>query len=75
MKPLNFDATKTYPLILSLHGAGGRGTGNIKTLRNWNEYLADAPDLGYITQYASDRADKTPDAWDWLFKQTLSQRK
>jgi predicted peptidase len=41
MKPIDFDATKTYPLILSLHGAGGRGHNNIKTLRNWNEYLAD----------------------------------
>ncbi|MHC4519899.1 MAG: carboxylesterase family protein [Planctomycetota bacterium] len=41
MKPIDFDVTKTHPLILSLHGAGGRGTGNIKNLRNWNEYLAD----------------------------------
>jgi predicted peptidase len=41
MKPIDFDAAKTYPLILSLHGAGGRGTGNVKTLRNWNEFLAD----------------------------------
>lgn len=41
MMPIDFDASKTYPLILSLHGAGGRGTENIKTLRNWNEYLAD----------------------------------
>lgn len=30
-----------YPLILSLHGAGGRGAGNKKNLRNWNGYLAD----------------------------------
>jgi len=28
-----------------------------------------------ITQYASDRVDKTPDIWDWLFKQNLSKRK
>ena len=41
MKPIDFDPEKTYPLILSLHGAGGRGTGNIKSLRNWNEWLAD----------------------------------
>lgn len=41
MKPIDFDTTKTYPLILSLHGAGGRGRDNIKTLRNWNEYMAD----------------------------------
>lgn len=41
MLPLDFDPNKTYPLILSLHGAGGRGTKNIKNLRNWNEWLAD----------------------------------
>lgn len=41
MKPIDFDPGKTYPLILSLHGAGGRGNQNIKSLRNWNEWLAD----------------------------------
>lgn len=41
MKPIDFDPEKTYPLILSLHGAGGRGSQNIKNLRNWNEWLAD----------------------------------
>ncbi len=41
MKPIDFDANKTYPLILSLHGAGGKGSSNIKNLRNWNEWLAD----------------------------------
>ena len=41
MKPIDFDPTTTYPLVLSLHGAGGRGTDNIRNLRNWNEYMAD----------------------------------
>lgn len=41
MKPIDIDTTRTYPLVLSLHGAGGRGTDNVKNLRNWNEYLAD----------------------------------
>ena len=41
MKPINFDPEKTYPLILSLHGAAGKGAGNIKSLRNWNEWLTD----------------------------------
>lgn len=41
MKPIDFDPSKTYPLILSMHGAGGRGTQNIKSLRKWNEWLAD----------------------------------
>lgn len=40
MKPVGFDKNKKYPLILSLHGAGGKGLDNIKQLRRWNEYLA-----------------------------------
>jgi predicted peptidase len=32
---------KKYPLILSLHGAGGRGSNNKKNLRDWNGYLAE----------------------------------
>lgn len=44
MKPIDFDPDQTYPLILSLHGAGGRGTDNIQNLRNWNEWMA-AEDL------------------------------
>ena len=39
------------------------------------QYTGDDPTKGYITQYASDRPDKTADIWDWLFKQNLSQRK
>jgi len=30
MKPIRFDASKRYPLIVSLHGGGGRGTDNRK---------------------------------------------
>ncbi len=41
MKPIDFDPSKTYPLILSLHGGSGRGTQNIKNLLIWNEWLAD----------------------------------
>ncbi|MHC4179940.1 MAG: hypothetical protein ACYSWU_20735, partial [Planctomycetota bacterium] len=41
MKPIDFDPAKAYPLVLSLHGAGGRGTDNIRNVRNWNEYMAD----------------------------------
>ena len=40
MKPLDFDPNKSYPLILSLHGAGGRGQNNLRNLRNWNELMA-----------------------------------
>jgi len=34
LKPLNFDATKTYPFVLFLHGAGERGTDNQAQLKN-----------------------------------------
>jgi len=32
MKPIHFDSNKLYPVIVSLHGAGGRGTDNRKQL-------------------------------------------
>jgi predicted peptidase len=41
MKPMRFDASKSYPVIVSLHGGGGRGTDNRKQLRGWNKLLAD----------------------------------
>jgi predicted peptidase len=41
MKPIQFDADKQYPLIVSLHGGGGRGTDNQKQLRDWNRLLAE----------------------------------
>lgn len=41
MRPLEFDSSKHYPVIVSLHGGGGRGTDNRKQLKVWNEHLAD----------------------------------
>ncbi|MHC4088434.1 MAG: carboxylesterase family protein, partial [Planctomycetota bacterium] len=41
MKPIYFDASKHYPLIVSLHGGGGRGTDNRKQLKGWNRLLAE----------------------------------
>ncbi len=41
MKPINFDPNKSYPVIVSLHGGGGRGSDNLKQLRNWNQVLAE----------------------------------
>ncbi len=40
-KPINFDPNKSYPVIVSLHGAAGRGSDNLKQLRNWNQVLAE----------------------------------
>ena len=41
MKPLGFDSKKSYPVIVSLHGAGGKGTNNDKQLKDWNKQLAE----------------------------------
>ncbi|MCP4610218.1 MAG: alpha/beta hydrolase fold domain-containing protein [Planctomycetes bacterium] len=41
MKPMHFDSNKRYPVIVSLHGGGGRGTDNRKQLRGWNKLLAE----------------------------------
>ena len=41
MKPIEFDADKLYPVIVSLHGAGGKGTNNSKQLKDWNRQLAE----------------------------------
>ena len=41
MRPFEFDVEKTYPLIVSLHGAGGKGSNNAKQLKDWNRQLAE----------------------------------
>ncbi len=41
MKPLWFDSENSYPVIVSLHGAGGKGTNNNKQLKDWNRQLAE----------------------------------
>ncbi len=41
MEPMGFDSSKRYPVIISLHGGGGRGTDNRKQLRGWNKLLAE----------------------------------
>ncbi len=41
MKPFGFDSDKSYPLIVSLHGAGGKGINNDKQLKDWNRQLAE----------------------------------
>ena len=40
MRPLNFDAGKKYPVIISFQGAGERGDDNGKQLKAWPQQLA-----------------------------------
>ena len=41
MAPIQTETGKKYPLILSLHGAGGKGSDNSKQLKDWNKQLAE----------------------------------
>ena len=41
MKPLGFKAENSYPVIISLHGSGGKGSDNKKQLKGWNKQLAE----------------------------------
>lgn len=40
MQPISLDSNVKYPVILSLHGAGGKGNDNRKQLKPWNMQLA-----------------------------------
>jgi len=42
MSPLHFNSKQNYPVIVSLHGAGGKGTNNDKQLKDWNRQLAES---------------------------------
>ena len=39
--PLNYDKEKKYPLVLYLHGGGGRGDDNRKQIEGGNAYIVD----------------------------------
>lgn len=41
LAPAEYDSTKKYPLILSLHGAGGVGNDNLSSLRHWDAIFVD----------------------------------
>ena len=36
LPPIDYDSTVNYPIIVALHGAGGRGTENINNLSRKN---------------------------------------
>ena len=62
MKPLGFDAQKKYPVIVSLHGGGGKGTDNRKQLKNWNQQLAEEQRRKDFPCYVV--APQAPDLWN-----------
>ncbi|MHC4431456.1 MAG: carboxylesterase family protein [Planctomycetota bacterium] len=69
MKPLGFDSNKRYPVIVSLHGAGGRGTDNRKQLRGWNRLLAEEPRRSDYPCYVL--APQTDRLWDRAHLQNI----
>ena len=62
MTPLNMDSSKKYPVILSLHGAGGKGSDNKRQLKPWNQQLADAKIRQDYPAYVL--APQSPGLWD-----------
>ena len=62
MKPISFDSAKRYPVIVSLHGAGGKGTDNSKQLKDWNRQLAEEQRRKDFPCYVV--APQTSDLWN-----------
>lgn len=62
MPPLGFDEGRRYPVIVSLHGGGGRGTDNRRQLRGWNRLLADEARRAAHPSYIL--APQSPRLWD-----------
>ena len=62
MRPHGFDASKRYPVMVSLHGGAGRGTDNRKQLRVWTRLLADEPRRSSYPSYVL--APQSPRLWD-----------
>ena len=61
MRPIGFDPDKRYPVIVSLHGGGGRGADNRKQLRGWNRLLADDARRAAYPSYVL--APQSPRLW------------
>lgn len=62
LRPVEMAPEKTYPVIVSLHGAGGTGTNNIKNLRKWNQFLAEDENLKAYPCYVV--APQTTKQWE-----------
>ena len=62
MGPIASDEGKLYPVIVSLHGGGGRGADNRKQLRAWNRLLAEEALRKQYPSYVL--APQTTRLWD-----------
>ena len=62
MEPVNFDEKKKYPVIVSLHGAGGKGNDNRKQLKDWNRQLAEPKRRSQFPCYVV--APQAPGLWN-----------
>ncbi|MCF8379225.1 MAG: dienelactone hydrolase family protein [Bacteroidales bacterium] len=69
LKPINIDSNISYPIIVSLHGAGGTGTDNIRQLRKWNQYLAEENIRNEYPCYVL--APQTTKQWDTIALQNI----
>ncbi len=71
MRPHGFDSGKRYPVIVSLHGGGGRGADNLKQLRGWNRLLADEAVRSAYPSYVL--APQSPRLWDAAHLEKIKQ--
>ncbi len=71
MRPLGFDAGNRYPVIVSLHGGGGRGADNRKQLRVWTRLLADEARRREFPSYVL--APQSPRLWDAEHLKTIKE--
>ena len=62
MQPIAVEDGTLYPVIVSLHGGGGRGTDNRGQLRGWNRLLADEARRKQYPSYVL--APQSPRLWD-----------
>ncbi len=87
---LDKESDQRYPLILSLHGAGGKGTDNLKNLRSWNGTITEpgfqqkhpcfivAPQTEIpwrVAGPAPDLSDETIASFPEIWRQTVTARK
>ena len=86
---LNATRVQLYPLILSLHGAGGKGSDNLVSLRTWNGVLSEpsfqkkypcfvlAPQSPsyWLDSRASDLSERALKTYPEVWRKALAARK